>query len=199
MASFPVIDAILIGGEQWTVRGHDDDFHETHSQFRWAAIGRRRQSRLHACDLIGRGSIGTADDGTYQVAVLAQLEPNRINVEAGKPPNVLFQDVPRFLDKRRITYFGEAPSTLLSDILSWVLPTLLFFGLWMFVIRRFGQGQGGLMSIGKSRAKIYVEKDTKVTFAEVAGVNEARRSCRKSSNSCAIRSAMGGLVRTAGG
>ena len=44
----------------------------------------------------------------------------------------------------------------------------------MFVIRRFGQGAGGLMSIGKSRAKVYVETDTKVTFADVAGVDEAK-------------------------
>jgi cell division protease FtsH len=81
------------------------------------------------------------------------------------------------LDKHHVTYSGEIQSTWLTDILSWVLPTLLFFGLWMFVIRRFAQKQGfggGLMTIGKSRAKIYVETDTKVTFADVAGVDEAK-------------------------
>ena len=83
-------------------------------------------------------------------------------------------DLAAKLDKHDVTYFGKVPSTLLTDILSWVLPTLLFFGVWMFVIRRFGQGAGGLMAIGKSRAKIYVEQDTKVTFADVAGVDEAK-------------------------
>lgn len=85
-------------------------------------------------------------------------------------------DLAEKLDKHKVIYFGRAPSTWLSDILSWVLPTLLFFGLWMFVIRGFAQRQGfgGLMSIGKSRAKVYVEKDTKVTFADVAGVDEAK-------------------------
>jgi len=78
------------------------------------------------------------------------------------------------LDKHKVTYFGEAPNTWLPDILSWVLPTLLFFGVWMFVARRFAQPGGGLMAIGKSRAKIYVEKDTRVTFADVAGVDEAK-------------------------
>src|SRR6202007_1059960 len=75
-----------------------------------------------------------------------------------------------------VIYFGEVPSTLLPDLLSWILPMLLFFGVWMFVVRRFGQQGmgGGLMAIGKSRAKIYVEKDTKVTFADVAGVEEAK-------------------------
>jgi cell division protease FtsH len=85
-------------------------------------------------------------------------------------------DLAAKLDAHHVTYFGEVPSTLLPDLLSWVLPTLLFFGLWIFVVRRFGQQGmgGGLMSIGKSRAKVYVEKDTKVTFANVAGVEEAK-------------------------
>ena len=84
------------------------------------------------------------------------------------------------LDKHKVTYFGEAPNTWLPDILSWVLPTLLFFGVWMFVVRRFAkQGGGGLMAIGKSRAKIYVEKDTKVTFADVAGVDEAKEELKE--------------------
>ena len=53
----------------------------------------------------------------------------------------------------------------------------MFFGLWFFVIRRLAekQGMGGFMSIGKSRAKVYVEKQTGVTFADVAGVDEAGR------------------------
>ena len=67
-------------------------------------------------------------------------------------------DLATVLDKHHVTYSGEIPSTWLSDILSWVLPAMIFFGLWMFVMRRFGQGGGGgLMAIGKSRAKIFVE------------------------------------------
>jgi cell division protease FtsH len=83
------------------------------------------------------------------------------------------------LNQHHVTYFGEAPNTWLTDILSWVLPALIFFGLWMFVIRRLGQGAGGLMAIGKSRAKIYVETDTKVTFADVAGVDEAKEELKE--------------------
>ncbi len=88
-------------------------------------------------------------------------------------------DLAAKLDQHHITYFGEIPSTFLTDILSWVLPSLLFFGLWIFVIRRFGQGAGGLMAIGKSRAKVYVETDTKVTFADVAGVVEAKEELKE--------------------
>jgi cell division protease FtsH len=90
-------------------------------------------------------------------------------------------DLATELNKHHVTYSGEIPSTWLTDILSWVLPTALFFGLWMFVIRRFGQQGlgGGLMAIGKSRAKIYVETDTKVTFADVAGVEEAKEELKE--------------------
>ena len=88
-------------------------------------------------------------------------------------------DLASSLDKHHVVYFGEVPSTWLADILSWTLPTLLFFGTWMFVVRRFGQRGGGLMSIGKSRAKIYVEKDTKVTFADIAGVVEAKEELKE--------------------
>lgn len=74
-------------------------------------------------------------------------------------------------------FTGGTENTLFRDILSWVLPVLVFFGLWFVVIRKVIEKQGlggGFMSIGKSRAKIFVETDTKVTFADVAGVDEAK-------------------------
>ena len=93
--------------------------------------------------------------------------------------NRVAPDIAAELNKHHVTYSGEIPSTWLTDLLSWVLPAVIFFGLWMFVIRRFGQGAGGLMAIGKSRAKIYVETDTKVTFADVAGVEEAKAELKE--------------------
>jgi cell division protease FtsH len=78
------------------------------------------------------------------------------------------------LEKYGVTYSGEVHSTLLWDLLSWIVPTLLFFGLWMLLARRASQGLGGIMSIGKSKAKIYVEADTGVRFDDVAGVDEAK-------------------------
>jgi cell division protease FtsH len=80
------------------------------------------------------------------------------------------------LDKHGVVYTGVIESTWLSDLLSWIIPGIFFVAIWMFVIRRMGQGGGlgGLMAIGKSRAKVYVEKETKVTFADVAGVDEAK-------------------------
>ncbi len=80
------------------------------------------------------------------------------------------------LEKYGVPYTRVVESTLLRDLMSWVLPALVFFGLWYFVIRRLAekQGMGGFMSIGKSRAKVYVETDTGVSFADVAGVDEAK-------------------------
>src|SRR6266849_5880686 len=79
------------------------------------------------------------------------------------------------LDKHSVVYSGIVENHWLRDLLSWILPAMFFVGIWMFAIRRMGQGGlGGLMTIGKSRAKVYVEKETKVTFADVAGVDEAK-------------------------
>jgi cell division protease FtsH len=84
------------------------------------------------------------------------------------------------LQKFGVTYSGEVESTLLTDLLSWVVPAVVFFGLWTFLVRRMSQGLGGgLMSIGKSKAKIYVEADTGVTFDDVAGVDEAKDELRE--------------------
>src|SRR5262249_41935004 len=66
------------------------------------------------------------------------------------------------------------------DLLSWVVPAVVFFGLWTFLARRMSQGLGGgLMSIGKSKAKVYVESDTGVRFDDVAGVDEAKDELRE--------------------
>ena len=71
---------------------------------------------------------------------------------------------------------GAPSSGFIGAILSWVLPLIGFYLIWMFLFRGMAarQGLGGLMSIGKSQAKVYVETDTKTTFKDVAGVDEAK-------------------------
>jgi cell division protease FtsH len=80
------------------------------------------------------------------------------------------------LSAHGIKVTGEPSSSFLSMILSWVLPIFGFYLIWLYGVRRMAerQGFGGLMAIGKSRAKIYVETDTKVAFRDVAGVDEAK-------------------------
>jgi cell division protease FtsH len=83
------------------------------------------------------------------------------------------------LQKYGVTYNGEVESTLVSDLLSWIVPVALFFGLWALIARRMQGLGGGLMSIGKSKAKIYVESDTGVRFDDVAGVDEAKEELQE--------------------
>jgi cell division protease FtsH len=80
------------------------------------------------------------------------------------------------LSQYDVVYSRKVESTLLRDLLSWIVPAAVFVGVWLLLIRRFAdrQGVGGFMSIGKSRAKVFVQKDTGVTFADVAGVDEAK-------------------------
>ena len=78
------------------------------------------------------------------------------------------------LSEAGVTYSGAVENTWFTTLLSWILPALIFVGIWMFLIRRMGQGMGGLTAIGKSKARVYVESDTKVSFADVAGVDEAK-------------------------
>jgi len=85
-------------------------------------------------------------------------------------------DLAAKLSAHGVKVTGAPSSNFLSTILSWVLPVFIFYLIWAYGIRRMAerQGFGGLMTIGKSRAKVYVETDTKVTFRDVAGVEEAK-------------------------
>ena len=86
----------------------------------------------------------------------------------------------RELGAEGVTVAGATEETFIGQVLSWVLPVLVFFGLWSLLMRRFGPGMGGgFMQIGKSKAKIYMETDTKVTFGDVAGVDEAKEELRE--------------------
>jgi len=92
-------------------------------------------------------------------------------------------DDPELLDllrERNVNFRARIESTWLTEMFAWVLGMGAFFLIWMFLIRRMGSGGGGgVMSIGKSKAKIYVETETKVTFKDVAGIEEASEEVRE--------------------
>ncbi|MGH7232001.1 MAG: ATP-dependent zinc metalloprotease FtsH [Nitrospiraceae bacterium] len=83
-------------------------------------------------------------------------------------------DLIRQMDEHHVKVTGVIESTFFRDLLSWLIPIALFVGVWFFLLRRMGQGQGGFMTVGRSKAKIYMEKEVKVSFADVAGVEEAK-------------------------
>ncbi len=79
------------------------------------------------------------------------------------------------LGKYGVPFRAREESPWVSELLAWFMPVLLFLGLWFLLAGRMKNSLGpGLMSIGKSRAKVFVETHTKVTFADVAGVDEAK-------------------------
>jgi len=123
------------------------------------ALSEGRVAEVTVADRTMTGRLKTAD-GNKTSLVTARVET----------------DLALRLDKYGVPYTRVVESTLLKELMSWVLPALVFFGLWFFLFRRFAdkQGMGGFLSIGKSRAKIYVQTNTGVTFADVAGVDEAR-------------------------
>jgi cell division protease FtsH len=98
--------------------------------------------------------------------------------EAGKQHFSTVRVEPQLADdlaKRKIAFSGQPEPGLLANLVSWLLPTAGLILMWMFLLRPMTSGQGGLMGIGRSRAKIYAEQDIKVTFADVAGVDEAKQ------------------------
>lgn len=108
-----------------------------------------------------RGKLRQTDDDGHEYIEAVRIEPD------------LAQD----LAAQDVEFSGVIENPWIAAVLSWVLPALIFMGIWFYFIRRMSdrQGLGGnLMSIGKSKAKVYVETDIKVTFADVAGVDEAR-------------------------
>jgi cell division protease FtsH len=87
------------------------------------------------------------------------------------------ENLAKELGQYGVKFTGVVENTFLRDILGFVLPAVVFFGLWWFVMRKFAEKQGlggGFLAVGKSKAKIYMEKDVKVSFGDVAGVDEAK-------------------------
>ena len=107
----------------------------------------------------------------------APLENGKINFTTQRVEQELASD----LAKYNVKFRGTTDSNFISTLLSWIVPTLVFFAIWAFFFRNFAQkqGLGGMMSIGKSRAKIYVEKETWVTFADIAGIEEAKAELKE--------------------
>jgi cell division protease FtsH len=83
------------------------------------------------------------------------------------------------LEQTGVKYSGEVVSRWLPEVLGWVVPILLLIGLWTFFFRRIGGAEGGVMSFARSKARIFSEDDVKVSFQDVAGVDEAAQELRE--------------------
>jgi cell division protease FtsH len=129
--------------------------------------------------LLAAGKV--AEVTVTQQRVTGMLKPQDVSKEQKLFTTVRIEDpdLIKDLSAGNSKFSGTIESTFLRDLLSWIVPALVFVGIWFFVMKRFGQGQSGFMTVGQSKAKIYAEKDTKVTFADVAGVDEAKEELRE--------------------
>ncbi len=84
-------------------------------------------------------------------------------------------ELSKVLEQYNVTFKGKIESTFLRDIISWVLPVFIFVGIWYLLMKRMAGKQPGFMSLGKNKAKIYMEDELKVRFTDVAGVDEAKQ------------------------
>ncbi|MCP9448060.1 MAG: ATP-dependent zinc metalloprotease FtsH [Nitrospira sp.] len=127
-----------------------------------------------------------AQNKVAEVAVTSHVLTGKLKPEGEEKVGQLFTtvrvedpDLVRELNAHGVVFTGVIETTFWRDLLSWIVPVALFVGIWMFILRRMGQAQGGFMQVGQSKAKIYMEKDIKVRFSDVAGVDEAKEELRE--------------------
>jgi cell division protease FtsH len=121
-----------------------------------------------------------------EVSVSGQILTGTLKPEGESKDQKLFRtvrvedpDLVRDLAQHGVTFTGVIETTFWRDLFAWLLPIVVFIAIWFFIFQRLGQAQGGFMRVGQSKAKIYMEKDIKVTFADVAGVDEAKEELRE--------------------
>ncbi len=83
-------------------------------------------------------------------------------------------DLSQLLEKHNVTFKGVIESNFFRNLASWVFPVLLFVGIWYFLMRRFAAQQGSFLTLGRKKAKVYMEDEVGVTFDDAAGVDEAK-------------------------
>src|SRR5438874_6297865 len=96
-----------------------------------------------------------------------------------RPPTDTSTDVQSLLDAHGVPYQGATANLWLGILIQWVVPILLFVGIWFFLMRRMGGGAASALNLGRNKAKIYDRKEMKTTFSDVAGLDEAVQELRE--------------------
>jgi cell division protease FtsH len=110
---------------------------------------------------------------------LFKAEPGETRGKAFSAYRVTDAKLPEELEAHGVKYAGEVASRWVSDVIGWIIPLLFIVGLWTFFLRRMGGAEGGVMSFARSKAKIYSDDDVKVSFGDVAGVDEAEEELKE--------------------
>src|SRR5215471_17116762 len=127
------------------------------------------------------------EDKVQEVTLSDDRVRGTLKPAAGEQHGKAFQAVrvtadtklPEELEQHNVKYTGEVASRWLTDMIGYILPLLFIVGLWTFFLRRMGGAEGGVMSFARSKAKIYSDDDVKVSFGDVAGVDEAEQELKE--------------------
>lgn len=123
---------------------------------------------------------------TERPAVAQNPSTNAATAKAGQDGSFLFRTIrvedPKLvaeLEAAKVDFRGERPSLFSQFLLSWIIPLGIMVLIWMFISRRIGSAGESIMSFGKSKARLVAEKETGVSFADVAGCDEAKYELRE--------------------
>jgi len=138
----------------------------------WSSVARIPYSEFQA--LLEQGKVEDVEIGADEIRgkLVEEADGKSAFVTTRVEPELASR-----LEAFGVSYSGRKTNTFLPMLLSWLVPVMLFVGIWLFILRRMAaRGPGaGFMSIGQSQAKVYVETDTRVSFDDVAGVDEAKQ------------------------
>ena len=119
------------------------------------------------------------DDKIIEVSITERQIQGRMKSETDSGKETIFRtvrvdpDTSALLDTYRVNYSATIESTFFRDLLSWIIPVLLFVGIWFFLMKRLTAQQPGFMTLGKNKAKVHKQEDIDTSFDDVAGVDEA--------------------------
>ncbi len=136
-------------------------------------------------DMVEEGKVESVEIQTYQINITPTSDSSDKNAiqQEYYTGRVDDPDLVSYLRKYDVDISGKIPdssSAILYNVLSIILPIVLLWGLlYYFMKRSAGAGGSGIMGVGKSNAKVYVQKETGVTFKDVAGQDEAKESLQE--------------------
>ncbi|MEI6153403.1 MAG: ATP-dependent metallopeptidase FtsH/Yme1/Tma family protein, partial [Deltaproteobacteria bacterium] len=128
-------------------------------------------------DLITKGKIS-------DVVIDTEAIQGSLSLESGKKTKFLTSrvddpDIVKDLQKNNIRFSGQYENKFIKAIISWVLPFAIIILVWNLLMRKMGGAPSSVLNFGKSRGKIYGEDEIKITFEDVAGVDEAKEELKE--------------------
>jgi len=122
------------------------------------------------------------ENKVIEVAIRAdQIQGKLKEGDSGTAKDIMFRTVrvdpetSKLLEQYNVPFKGEIESRFLANLFSWLIPIFIFFGIWFFLMKRMTGQQPGFMTLGKNKAKIYMQEDIDVRFEDVAGVDESKQ------------------------